>query len=157
MIAGDRGPAALMHRKRGGRPRARDAAVICEVLSAVTANSAFHGTRLDVHHIGHVMETLVAGKRKRATASRARKSRRETVFVSHETYTPARGGSASAEIYALRAYSATPRIDRDRQHQGVHRARDGTGIEDVVAVKAMETGCVPPVANFKEVDPEWGC
>ena len=32
----------------------------------------------------------------------------------------------------------------------------GTGIEDVVAVKALETGCVPPVANFKEVDPELG-
>ena len=32
----------------------------------------------------------------------------------------------------------------------------GTGIEDVVAVKALETGLVPPVANFKEVDPELG-
>ena len=32
----------------------------------------------------------------------------------------------------------------------------GTGIEEVVAVKALETGCVPPVANFKEVDPELG-
>ncbi|MGE5206027.1 MAG: SDR family NAD(P)-dependent oxidoreductase, partial [Chlamydiota bacterium] len=32
----------------------------------------------------------------------------------------------------------------------------GTGIEDVVAVKALETGCVPPVANFKEIDPELG-
>ena len=31
-----------------------------------------------------------------------------------------------------------------------------TGIEDVVAVKALETSCVPPVANFKEVDPELG-
>ena len=31
-----------------------------------------------------------------------------------------------------------------------------TGIEDVVAVKALETGSVPPVANFKEVDPELG-
>ena len=27
---------------------------------------------------------------------------RETMFVSHETYTPARGGSAAAEIHALR-------------------------------------------------------
>ena len=32
----------------------------------------------------------------------------------------------------------------------------GAGIEDVVAVKALETGVVPPVANFKEVDPELG-
>ena len=32
----------------------------------------------------------------------------------------------------------------------------GTGIEDVVAVKCLETGLVPPVANFKEIDPELG-
>src|SRR6516165_225429 len=30
------------------------------------------------------------------------------------------------------------------------------GIEEVIAVKALETGWVPPVANFKEVDPELG-
>ena len=40
-------------RERGIRP-------ICEVLGAVTANSAFHGTRLDVEHICQVMESLVA-------------------------------------------------------------------------------------------------
>ena len=39
-------------RERGIRP-------ICEVLAAVAANSAFHGTRLDVNHIGQVMETLM--------------------------------------------------------------------------------------------------
>ncbi len=31
-----------------------------------------------------------------------------------------------------------------------------TGIEEVVAVRALETGIVPPVANFKEIDPELG-
>ena len=39
-------------RERGLQP-------ICEVLATVTANSAFHGTRLDVDHVGQVMETLV--------------------------------------------------------------------------------------------------
>ena len=32
----------------------------------------------------------------------------------------------------------------------------GAGIEDVVAVKALETGIVPPVPNYKEPDPELG-
>ena len=40
-------------RERGIRP-------ICEVLSTVTANSAFHGTRLDVQHIGGLMENLIS-------------------------------------------------------------------------------------------------
>ena len=88
-------------------------------------------------------------------------SRREiasqTVFVSHETYTPARGGSASAEIHALRRVFGDV-ADRIviANTKGFTGHAMGTGIEDVVAVKALETGCVPPVANFKEVDPELG-
>ncbi|HYA23165.1 MAG TPA: acyltransferase domain-containing protein, partial [Terriglobales bacterium] len=136
-------------RERGIQP-------ICEVLSAVTANSAFHGSRLDVQHISQVMEQLLAqaeaqrGIRRHEIAPR-------TVFVSHETYTPARGGSASAEIYSLRQVFGE---DADRiviaNTKGFTGHAMGTGIEDVVAVKALETGCVPPVVNFKEVDPELG-
>ena len=32
----------------------------------------------------------------------------------------------------------------------------GAGIEDVVAIKSLETGIVPPVPNYKEPDPELG-
>ena len=136
-------------RERGIQP-------ICEVLSAVTANSAFHGTRLDVQHIGGVMESLVAEAETRGGVARTQVAPK-MVFVSHETYTPARGGSASAEIHALR------RVFGDGADQIVIANTKGmtghamaTGIEDVLAVKTLETGLVPPVANFKEVDPELG-
>ncbi|MFI5040483.1 MAG: beta-ketoacyl synthase N-terminal-like domain-containing protein, partial [Acidimicrobiales bacterium] len=141
--------AADAARERGLRP-------ICEVLSTVTANSAFHGTRLDVDHIGDVMETLIATAEARAGIDR-RAMAGETVFVSHETYTPARGGSASAEISALRRVFGA---DTDRiviaNTKGFTGHPMGVGLEDVVAVKALETGIVPPVANFKEADPELG-
>jgi acyl transferase domain-containing protein/acyl carrier protein len=136
-------------RERGIQP-------ICEVLSAVTANSAFHGTRLDVQHIGGVMENLVAQAEARGGVGRQQLAP-HMVFVSHETYTPARGGSASAEVNALR------RVFGDGADQivvantkGMTGHAMGTGIEDVLAVKTLETGLVPPVANFKEVDPELG-
>jgi acyl transferase domain-containing protein/NAD(P)-dependent dehydrogenase (short-subunit alcohol dehydrogenase family)/acyl carrier protein len=136
-------------RERGIQP-------ICEVLSTVTANSAFHGTRLDVKHIAKLMEDLIAQAEVHKGISR-REIAPKTVFVSHETYTPARGGSAAAEIHALR------HVFGDAADQIVIANTKGftghamaTGIEDVVAVKALETGCVPPVANFKEVDPELG-
>ena len=81
----------------------------------------------------------------------------EMVFVSHETYTPARGGSASAEINALRAVFGG---DADEiviaNTKGFTGHPMGVGIEDVVAVKALETGLVPPIPNFREVDPELG-
>ena len=135
--------------ERGIRP-------ICEVLSAVTANSAFHGTRLDLQHICQVMEKLVAEAEARSGIPR-RELARQMVFVSHETYTPARGGSAAAEINALRHVFGE---DADRiviaNTKGFTGHAMGAGIEDVVAVKALETGCVPPVANFKEADPELG-
>ena len=136
-------------RERGIQP-------ICEVLSTTTNNSAFHGTRLDVQHIGQVMETLVAKAEAQSGISR-REIASQTVFVSHETYTPARGGSASAEIHALRRVFGDV-ADRIviANTKGFTGHAMGTGIEDVVAVKALETGCVPPVANFKEVDPELG-
>lgn len=136
-------------RERGIRP-------ICEVLSTITANSAFHATRLDVQHIGQIMETLVSQAERDCGISRNQIAP-HTVFVSHETYTPARGGSASAEINALR------RVFGDAADQIVIANTKGftghamaTGIEDVLAVKSLETGLVPPVANFKEVDPELG-
>jgi acyl transferase domain-containing protein/NAD(P)-dependent dehydrogenase (short-subunit alcohol dehydrogenase family) len=136
-------------RQRGIQP-------ICEVLSTVTANSAFHGTRLDVEHIGEVMEHLITDAEAHSGISR-REIASQTVFVSHETYTPARGGSASAEIHALRRVFGDV-ADRIviANTKGMTGHAMGTGIEDVVAVKALETGCVPPVANFKEVDPELG-
>ena len=136
-------------RERGIQP-------ICEVLSAVTANSAFHGTRLDVQHIGQVMEDLVSKAEARSGIERHQIAPR-TVFVSHETYTPARGGSAAAEINALR------RVFGDVADKVVIANTKGftghamaAGVEDVLAVKALETGVVPPVANFKEIDPELG-
>jgi acyl transferase domain-containing protein/NAD(P)-dependent dehydrogenase (short-subunit alcohol dehydrogenase family) len=135
--------------ERGLRP-------ICEVLGAVAANSAFHGTRLDDGHIQQVMEQLVH-QAETSCGIRREQIAPHTVFVSHETYTPARGGSASAEIHALRAvFGAAADQIVIANTKGFTGHAMGTGIEDVVAVKALETGCVPPVANFKEVDPELG-
>ena len=128
---------------------------ICEVVATAVANSAFHGTRLDVDHISGVMERLLTTAEGRGLDRHGIAP--STVFVSHETYTPARGGSAAAEINALRhSFGA----DADKvviaNTKGFTGHAMGAGIEDVVAVKALETGIVPPVANFKEVDPDLG-
>jgi acyl transferase domain-containing protein/acyl carrier protein len=135
---------------------ARGMQPIAEVLSTVTANSAFHGTKLDIDHISGVMEELVTkaeathGVDRHAMAD-------EMIFMSHETYTPARGGSASAEITALRRVfgdSADKIVIANAKGQTGHTLT--VGVEDVLALKALETGVVPPVANFKEVDPTLG-
>jgi acyl transferase domain-containing protein/acyl carrier protein/NAD(P)-dependent dehydrogenase (short-subunit alcohol dehydrogenase family) len=136
-------------RERGVRP-------ICQVLGSVIANSAYHGTRLDVSHIRHVMERLVSNVEADWGLNRFQIAP-ETVFVSHETYTPARGGSASAEVFALRHVfkEATDQIVVANT-KGATGHPMAVGIEDVMSVKMLETGIVPPVPNFKEVDPELG-
>ena len=154
MIAG-MGAAALVVESEEAS-RARGLQPIAEVLGSVSANSAFHGTRLDIHHISAIMEGLIAGVEQRHGLSREQLAP-QTMFMSHETYTPARGGSASAEIHALRS------VFGDKADQivisntkGFTGHAMGAGVEDVVAIKALETGIVPPVPNFKEVDPELG-
>ncbi len=153
MIVGTGAAALVVESAQAARDRGLQP--ICEVLGAVTANSAFHGTRLDVDHICDVMETVV--RQAEACGADRRAIAPSTVFVSHETYTPARGGSASAEINALRRVFGA---DADKiviaNTKGYTGHAMGAGIEDVVAVKALETGIVPPVPNFKEPDPELG-
>ncbi len=141
--------AAAAPRERGVRP-------ICEVLNTVTANSAFHGTRLDITHIRQVMESLVGQAEQRWGIDR-RTMASETVFVSHETYTPARGGSAQAEVDALRfVFGEAADSIVVANTKGFTGHPMGAGIEDVLAVKSLETGVVPPIANVKEVDPDLG-
>ncbi|HEX6898667.1 MAG TPA: SDR family NAD(P)-dependent oxidoreductase [Thermoanaerobaculia bacterium] len=136
-------------RERGLRP-------ICEVLGTVTANSAFHGSRLDVQHIAQVMETLVSEAETR-WGIRREEIAPKTMFMSHETYTPARGGSAQAEVESLRqVFGAAAEKIVVANTKGFTGHPMAVGIEDVIAVKSLETGLVPPVANIKERDPEFG-
>ncbi|HSD29700.1 MAG TPA: SDR family NAD(P)-dependent oxidoreductase [Vicinamibacteria bacterium] len=129
---------------------------IVELLSAETRNSAFHATRLDVDHVASVVESLVASAERRFGVDRAAIAPR-TVFVSHETYTPARGGSAAAEITALRqVFGASANRIIVANTKGFTGHPMGVGIEDVIGVKILEHGVVPPVPNLKEPDPDLG-
>ncbi len=129
---------------------------IVELLSSEMGNSAFHGTRLDVGHIAQVMNSLISAAERRFGLNRQAMAP-ETVFVSHETFTPARGGSAAAEVVALRetfGEAASEIIIANTKGFTGHPM--GVGVEDVIAVKILEHGIVPPVPNFREVDPELG-
>ncbi|MBP6787789.1 MAG: acyltransferase domain-containing protein, partial [Candidatus Promineofilum sp.] len=129
---------------------------IVELLSSEASNSAFHGTRLDVDHIAMIMNNLVTAAERRFGINRHAIAS-QTVFMSHETYTPARGGSASAEVTALRhTFGDAANNIIMANTKGFTGHAMGVGVEDVIAVKILEYGIVPPVPNFREVDPELG-
>ncbi|MCO6450245.1 MAG: beta-ketoacyl synthase, partial [Caldilineales bacterium] len=129
---------------------------IVELLSSETSNSAYHGTRLDVDHINLVMENLVAAAERRFGLNRYAMAQ-QMVFMSHETFTPARGGSAAAEVMALRnTFGEATNDIVVTNTKGFTGHPMGVGVEDVIAIKCLEYGIVPPVPNFKEVDPSLG-
>ncbi|MEZ4591560.1 MAG: SDR family NAD(P)-dependent oxidoreductase [Chloroflexota bacterium] len=129
---------------------------IVELLSTETRNSAFHGSRLDVDHISLVMNDLLTNAERRYGLNRYAIAP-QLVFMSHETFTPARGGSAAAEVTALREnFGEAAKEIVVANTKGFTGHPMGVGIEDVIALKILEHGIVPPVPNYKEVDPDLG-
>jgi malonyl CoA-acyl carrier protein transacylase len=133
---------------RGIRP-------IAELLATRISNSAFHGTRLDAAHIAREMTALVSDAATLDNTTAAAIAG-DTMFMSHETYTPARGGSASAEADALRAaFGPDAGKVAVANTKGFTGHPMGAGIEDAIALKALQYGIVPPIANLTEPDPEF--
>ena len=135
-------------RERGMQP-------ICEVLGAVTANSAFHGTRLDVDHIGQVMERARPpgrGARRRPARHRGR----DGVRLARDLHPGPGRQRGRRDQRAAPVFGADADSVVITNTKGFTGHAMGAGIEDVVAIKALETGIVPPVPNFKEPDPELG-
>ncbi|RME26831.1 MAG: acyltransferase domain-containing protein, partial [Deltaproteobacteria bacterium] len=129
---------------------------IARILGTVLANSAFHGSRLEPDHIAEVMDRLMAQVEREHGIDR-RDIAPHTVFVSHETYTPARGGSAAAEVRALRRtfgeLADKVVVANTKGYTGHPMA---VGIEDAAAAKMLEHQTVPPIPNYKEPDPDLG-
>jgi hypothetical protein len=98
---------------------------IVEVLSSETANSAFHGTRLDVNHISDVMNRLVTAP-SGALASTAIAMAPQTGLHLARDLHPGprrqRGGRGHSAAQHLRRCGQR---DRRLQHQGLHRPPDG--------------------------------
>ena len=81
----------------------------------------------------------------------------DTVFFSHETYTPARGGSAQSEVKALReTFGESTNKLVIANTKGFTGHPMAVGIEDASMFYGLLTGRIPPIANHKEKDPELG-
>ena len=142
--------------ERHSEAQQRGVQPIAEFLGSTTANSAYHGTRLDVEHVGQVVNGFITDMERRWGLDRHAMAP-NTVFFSHETYTPARGGSAQSEVKALRDTfgDSTNRlvIANTKGFTGHPMA---VGIEDASMFYGLKTRRIPPIANHREKDPELG-
>ena len=126
---------------------------LVEIIAARSANSAFHGTRLNGSFICEFMDDMVRESCEALQTDRAQLAKR-TFFMSHETYTPARGGSAAAEVDGLRQAFGTAIGDvlvaNTKGYTGHPMAAT---LEDAVAIGGLQRRSLPAVANLTEVDP----
>ena len=135
--------------KRGVQP-------ISELLGTRIGNSAFHGTRLDVEHVADTFAGFITEMEDKWSINRHQIAP-QSVFFSHETFTPARGGSAQAEVRALRqAFGESTNKIIIANTKGFTGHPMGVGIEDASMLYGLLTGRIPPIANHREVDDELG-
>ena len=142
--------------ERKSESDARGVQPMAELLGSKICNSAYHGTRLDVDHVAETVNEFIGDMEAKWGIDRHQIAS-DTVFFSHETYTPARGGSAQAEVRALReTFGASTDSIVIANTKGFTGHPMGVGIEDAMMFYGLMTGRIPPIANHKEVDPELG-
>ncbi len=123
----------------------------CELLGTHIANSAYHAFNIDVPHMAHEMKKFIA-KVEKQNGIRKAEYADKLLFMSHETYTPARGGSADAEVIALQtAFADHLNSICISNTKGFTGHTLGAAIEDVVIVKALQKKKAPPIANLKKI------
>ena len=142
--------------ERHSEAQQRGVQPIAEFLGSTTANSAYHGTRLDVEHVGQVVNGFITDMERRWGLDRHAMAP-NTVFFSHETYTPARGGSAQSEVKALRdTFGDSTNKLVIANTKGFTGHPMAVGIEDASMFYGLKTRRIPPIANHREKDPELG-
>ncbi len=123
-----------------------------EVLGILLKNSAFHGSRSDINFVSKEMKNFVEKIEKMHSLKRDEYTSK-LLFMSHETYTPARGGGADAEISALReSFPKHYKKIMITNTKGFTGHTLGAGIEDAVLVSALQKGKAPPIANLNVIE-----
>ncbi len=128
---------------------------VASIEAGMVANSGFHGTRLDVDHISNVMEDMISKWEKQSGISREELAGK-MFFMSHETYSPKRGGSADAEIKALRnTFGNSVTQIPIANTKGFTGHTMGVGVEDAVSLRCLQKRLLPPIPNLKTPDPDF--
>ena len=137
------------------QPRNRGVEPIATIEAGIVANSGFHGTRLDVDHISSVMQRMIGKWEEQSGVSREDLAK-DVFFMSHETYSPKRGGSAAAEVRALRdTFGEKARFIPIANTKGLTGHTMGVGVEDAVALRCLQKRMLPPIPNLRQPDPDF--
>jgi 3-oxoacyl-(acyl-carrier-protein) synthase len=120
-----------------------------ELVDSFYANSGYHATKMDKEDVSIRLDQFLRTVEVRHGISREQISN-SCVYYSHETYTPPRGNAARAEIEALKnSFGKGAQNIIITNTKGMTAHPMGVGIEDVLLVRSLEQGKIPPVMNLE--------
>ncbi|HOM01630.1 MAG TPA: SDR family NAD(P)-dependent oxidoreductase [Acetivibrio sp.] len=127
---------------------------ICRILGTHVFNTAGHPSKIDNNRFSVEFDRFMT-KMEQEHGFDRRDIAKRTVYYSHETFSPRKGGCASAEKAALEgAFGSSFREIKVINTKGMTGHTMGASIEEAVAAKALQYQKIPPVANFREPDPD---
>ena len=134
--------------------QARGVRPVCQLLGSHVFNTAGHHARLNVPRYADELKYFIDEMAAQYGLDVDALSK-NLMYVSHETYTPARGGCSEAEAVSLRhVFKDNFRNILVTNTKGMTGHTMGASVEDVLAARALECGKVPPVVNFRVPDPK---
>lgn len=132
----------------------RGVAPVCELLGTHVFNTGSHPARLDVPKYAEELDIFI-GQMEKSHGIARKEIAPKLLYVSHETYTPARGGCSEAEAFSLKQiFGDEYKKIEVTNTKGMTGHTMGTSIEDVLAARSLQMGKTSPVVNFKVPDPK---
>lgn len=126
---------------------------VAQLLGTHSFNTAQHPSQIDADQFAHELDKFISRMEREYGLNRTELAK-QMVYVSHETYTPPRGGCSQTEAEALRGTFGVNTIDiLVGNTKGMTGHCMGASLEDAVAAKSLQYGKVPPVVNLQQPDP----
>ncbi|GAE88150.1 type I polyketide synthase [Acetivibrio straminisolvens] len=127
---------------------------ICRILGTHVFNTAGHQSKIDSNKFAVEFDKFMTKMEEEYGFDRKDIAKR-TVYYSHETFSPRKGGCANAEKAALeKTFGSNFRDIKVINTKGMTGHTMGASIEEAVAAKALQYQKIPPIVNFREPDPD---
>ncbi|WP_010250325.1 type I polyketide synthase [Acetivibrio cellulolyticus] len=127
---------------------------ICRIIGTHMFNTAGHQVKIDGKEFSIQLDRFL-NKMESEHGINRNTIAPKTVYYSHETYSPRKGGCSIAEKQALHhAFGEKFRELKVINTKGMTGHTLGASIEEAVAAKCLQYQKIPPVVNYREPDPE---
>ncbi len=127
---------------------------ICRIMGTHMFNTAGHQVKIDGNEFSIQLDRFLNKMENEYGINRNTIAPR-TVYYSHETCSPRKGGCSIAEKQALHhAFGEKFRELKVINTKGMTGHTLGASIEEAVAAKCLQYQKIPPVVNYREPDPE---